>query len=138
MRIGIQGQDDRCVPEPFGNDLWILAFGQEQRCAGMTQIVHPNFLRQTCLFQDGLKMPSCKVAGQDRRPDLRRKNKVIVLLGLSQLEALFKLSLTMHLELSNDRSGQLHVAAALRGLWLLQQPSATLSLPKQNRWTYFI
>ena len=51
MGVGVQGYCDRRVPQHLGDNLGVDVLGQQQRCAGMPEVVKPDG-RQPCLLEE--------------------------------------------------------------------------------------
>lgn len=78
VRIHIQGQGDAGVAEAFVDDFRVFTRLQQQRRAGVPQIVQTNRFVQPRLPQGRFEMALCQVLQLQRRSQVRTKYQIVV------------------------------------------------------------
>jgi hypothetical protein len=79
MRVGVHRLRDVCVSQEFLDYLGIDILRQQERCAGMTEIVKADGAGQTRFLQQGLIATPEEVVPVEGRTDLRGEDEVVVL-----------------------------------------------------------
>src|SRR5215213_7976732 len=70
VRVGVQGDGCRGVPEHLLNDLWMNSLGQKQGCTSVTEIVEPRVVGKCGSKKQGLPGTVVQVMDAYGRPDV--------------------------------------------------------------------